>query len=153
MKKLCWKTGGLGCAVLLAVCFVLPGTAQEANKNRPTIGPIFQATDEVSETAMLTEQGRQLAVLLRRLRHSESTMGRNHPSLPAVQAQIAAVKEQLAVLESGGQTEVGANDQFLPDAMLSMSDEELRRLVFRMAMKIEQLESRLQQVEKLIEVH
>jgi hypothetical protein len=131
----------------------MTGTAQETNDDLPTNGPIFQATDEVPESAMQTELGRQLAARLRHLRRAESTMGQKHPSLRATQDEIAAVKERLAAWGPGAQQGFRTNDQILSNAVRSMNDADLRQLVFRMALKIEQLENRLRQVEEQLEVY
>lgn len=144
MKKLGCKRAAIGCAVLLAVCSVVSATAQETNDGGvPKL--LSPATGEVPDAAMKSAQGRQLATRLRMLRHSEARMGPKHPSLPAVQNQIASIKEQLAAFGPDNQQ---TNDQAISNLLQSMSDEELRQLVYRMAVRIEQLEVRLQKLEK-----
>ena len=153
MKSLCWLTGCSACAVLLVACFVMTGAAQETNSDLPTNSPIFQTFDEVPEAAMRTELGRQLAARLRHLRRAESRMGPKHPSLQATQDEIAVVKERLAAWGQGAPPESRVNDQNILNAIRATNDAELRQLVFRMALKIEQLENRLRRVEEQLQVY
>ena len=114
----------------------MAGTAQEPNDNLRTNDSVFQAMDEVPDTAMPTVLERQLADRLRHLQRAESRMGPKHRSLQATQDEIAEVKERLAAWGPGAQQGSRTKDQLLSNAMRTMNDAKLRQLVFRMALKI-----------------
>jgi hypothetical protein len=103
--------------------------------------------DGIPQAAMKSDRGRQLADQLQRLKRAEATLGKNHPSLGTVREEIKQIEEQL--------------QEWLPKAepttpsgepAKGTSQDELRRLVLRMAVQIQRLESRVDALEKKLEV-
>jgi uncharacterized protein Yka (UPF0111/DUF47 family) len=84
-------------------------------------------------------------------------MGAKHPELQAVRKKIAKVTEQLDALaevapDARPQTKPAQAAAQMP-AIAGMSDDQLRQLIQRMALKIEQLERRIDSLERLNEVY
>jgi len=107
-----------------------------------------RAEKPIPEAALLTERGRQLANELRLLRRTRSTLGSKHPTLPLVEKQIAAVEEQLEAWEPAfGKPPA---NPFHPEAeaMPQMNEYDLRQIVIRLSRQVEQLEKRVEQLER-----
>lgn len=103
--------------------------------------------DGIPDAAMESDRGRQLADQLRRLKRTEATLGKNHPSLGTVREEIKQIEEQLQewLPKAGPATPSG-------EAATAASHDELRQLVLRMAVQIQRLESRVDALEKKLEV-
>jgi hypothetical protein len=103
--------------------------------------------DGIPQAAMESDRGRQLADQLQRLKRTEATLGKNHPSLGTVREEIKQIEEQLQewLPKAGPTTPSGES---APGA----SHDELRQLVLRMAVQIQRLESRVDALEKKLEV-
>ena len=130
------------------VCFVLTGLLVATTLTTLAFGQIKDAAsarpvaseidDAIPAAALRTQRGRQLAERLMQLRRAEATMGPKHPSLGAIQAEIADVKDQLGAW---------------PADVATLNDEDVKRLVLRMSVKIEQLEARIVALERQMRVH
>ena len=133
----------IACALLFTLLVSTSGISQS---------PI--STDDVPEAALLTERGQELAKRLHYLRRSESNMGAKHPSLPSVRIEIKKVKEQLDAWAPGSseKTHTSSGDKRRVKPFLQMNDHDLRQVVLQMAKQIQQLEARIQRLEKL-QVH
>lgn len=121
------------------------GRDSKASSSRPAI-------DEIPAAALLTDRGRQLADQLRHLRRAKATMGPKHPSYAGVLAQIAKIKKELAA-ETAAENPLLARDQPPPKTLAELSDQELRQLILQMAVKIAQLEARIEKLEQRNRVH
>ncbi len=103
--------------------------------------------DGIPDAALESDRGRDLADQLRRLRRAQSTMGKNHPSLGTVREEIARVEKELQAWlpkAEEGKSITGSNNEMNPD--------ELRQLILQMAVQIKRLESRVDALEKRLEV-
>ena len=104
--------------------------------------------DEIPAAALKTEEGRKMVERLDFLRRSEASMGEKHPSLPGIKSEIESIRDRLGISGSGFGGELAPSGQTLN----SMSEDELRQLIRRMALRIESLEQRLNALERRLEV-
>ncbi len=104
--------------------------------------------DEIPADALKTEEGRQMVERLRILRRSQASMGPKHPSFNGIQTEIESIKQRL------GMRPEQLNSSLAPPSVSlgSMSEDELRQLIRRMALRIESLEKRLDALERRLEV-
>ena len=112
---------------------------------------------DTADTKPRSDQRVKLAHELRLLKSAEARMGAKHPELQAVRKKIAKVIEQLDALaevapDTRPQTKPAQAVAQMP-AIAGMSDDQLRQLIQRMALKIEQLERRIDSLERLNEVY
>ncbi len=112
----------------------------------PSAGNLESPVYDVPAAALLTERGQELAERLRQLRRIEATMGAKHPARGEVQGEIEAVIEQLNAWSPALRSLAG--DQSLEDALPAMNEHDLRQLILRLSVKVEQLESRVSALEK-----
>ena len=104
-------------------------------------------TDDVPKAALLTKRGAELADRLKWLRRSEASMGRNHPLLPEVRAQIKGVQEQLkAWAPAPNENTFEAFD--LKRRVPQMNEEDLRQLVVQLAEQVTELNERVTRLER-----
>jgi hypothetical protein len=100
-----------------------------------------------SSELMETERGRELVEQLRVLRIAEATMGEKHPLLPKIKEEIRETKALLrnwTMSEKiAGEMESENDVKRLAVALPSMSDEDLRRLVLRLIIRVDILEKEL----------
>ncbi|TWT81129.1 hypothetical protein CA13_25770 [Planctomycetes bacterium CA13] len=100
----------------------------------------------VPAEALKTEEGMALVQRLRMLRLSESKLGKAHPSVKSIQAEISAVLKQIKSLAPTAEESAG---QSRPQKeIMAMSERELRELVLRMAARIEALDARVVVLER-----
>ena len=104
--------------------------------------------DRIPPEVLKTEEGRQMAARLKLLRRSQSSLGPKHPAYEGIQGEIDAIRNRLGLgkLKTGGSTFREIN------ALNTMSDDELRVLIRRMALRIESLERRVDALERRLEV-
>lgn len=103
--------------------------------------------DEVPKAALMTKRGAELADRLKWLQRSEASMGRNHPLLPEVRAQIRGVREQLKAWAPA--PEDNTFEAFdLKRRMPQMNEEDLRQLVVELAEKVADLDDRVTKLER-----
>jgi hypothetical protein len=102
--------------------------------------------DKIPAAALLTQRGQELAERLRQLRRIEATMGARHPSRTEVQAEIKAVIEQLHAWSPSLIAPSG--EEPLADALPAMNQQDLNQLILRLSAKVNQLESRVEALEK-----
>ncbi|WP_146533815.1 hypothetical protein [Rubripirellula reticaptiva] len=101
---------------------------------------------DVPKSALLTERGRQLAEELGHLQRSKATLGEKHPSRPAIENQIDAIRRELTAWSSvpaggavGGQDIVALGDEVTP----LMNEVDLRQLVLRLSERVARLEQKV----------
>lgn len=103
--------------------------------------------DEIPPAALLTDRGEQLALRLRFLRQSEQTMGKKHPQRENVRAEIESIKRELTAWASIDPQELESDDGSAT-GLPAMNDRDLRQLVLQLAGKVEQLETRVAELEQ-----
>lgn len=131
--------------ILLIASMTSLAVAQVGEKGSGDSGII---QDEIPAEALKTEEGRQLAERLSFLRRSEASMGVKHPAYKGIQSEIESIRERLGIRQEQ------LNSSLAPPGLSidSMSDEELRQMIRRMALRIESLEKRLDALERRLEV-
>ena len=143
MKSMAGKLG------LVMVVFGVTCGALALGQTRRSGGVI---RDEIPKAALLTERGQQLAEQLRSLRRTEANLGSRHPSLKSVREKIAQIKEQLAAWAPRVADTDGGRGKAVADAVPEMNERDLRQLILRMSAKVDQLEGRVRELEKRLEV-
>ena len=106
-----------------------------------------------ADSTPLSDQELQLAEELRLLKRAESRMGAKHPAIQDVRKKIETITEQLG--DSAAVTPQTRN-QAKPTQSLSiaaMNDQQLRQIIQRMVVKIDQLETRIETLERQRMVH
>ena len=133
-KALQW---GRFVVAIIAICTVAHLFAQS---------PKERSDDEIPRAALLTERGRELAEELRMLKRTRDSLGSKHPTLPVVLEKIEQVKLQLQAWSPSG---AGAENPFRPgQSKPEINQTDLRQIVLQLSMRIEQLERRVQTLEK-----
>jgi len=132
-----------------------PFRRAEAEAANRADNPRVASADEASadEAPPLSDQQRQVADELRLLKRAESRMGAKHPAVQDVRKKIADLTEQLEGMAAVSSQQ---KNQARPTQSLSiadMNDQQLRQLILRMAIKIEQLETRIETLERQRMVH
>ncbi|MGB7329174.1 MAG: hypothetical protein WBD31_30110 [Rubripirellula sp.] len=105
---------------------------------------------DVPKSALLTERGRQLAEELGHLERSKATLGEKHPSRPAIENQMEAIRRELTAWSSvppsgspsgsqGNQDVVALGDEVTP----LMNEVDLRQLVLRLSERVARLEQKV----------
>ena len=111
-------------------------------------GTVQEATpSEVPPAALLTERGTQLAERLMHLRRAEARMGPKHPSMAAIQSQIADVKRELSAW-ARAENPFAARPGAKPVPEPSLAEQDLRQLVIKLAAKVATLEARIARLEE-----
>lgn len=149
----------------IAAFFLVPvlWTVTHGFTQPPNIPIDSQIADDpdVPKSALLTERGRELAAHLVQLKRTSATLGGKHPSLEAIRQEIDEVKEQLKAWAAGSDAianagagagaRPGRSTRDLEQAALetpTMNDQDLRQLVLRLAVKIDQLDNRMSRLER-----
>jgi hypothetical protein len=104
--------------------------------------------DRIPAEVLKTEAGRQMAERLKFLRRSQASLGPKHPAYKGIQGEIDAIRSRLGLgkISAGGSTFREIN------SLSTLSDDELRVLIRRMALRIESLERRVDALERRLEV-
>lgn len=100
-----------------------------------------KSAEKAPQAALLTERGRELVEQLRLLRRSRENLGSKHPTLPLINIQIAAIKEQLEAWEPA------ANPFHPSQTTPQINDYDLRQIVLRLNKRVEMLEKRVSELE------
>ncbi|TWU44363.1 hypothetical protein Q31b_18990 [Novipirellula aureliae] len=111
----------------------------EMGRDQPDFQPI------VSEP---TDQEQKLAVELQRLQNMASRIGTKHPSMKSVQARISLIEQQLSDLAKNRQVDAAGLERPTAATILELNDPQLRQLILRMAIKINELENRIEILEQ-----
>ena len=148
-----FKTQWLGLTgILLVATMTTLAMAQVGESDSRSNGTSSNGTgivkDEIPAAALKTEEGRKMAERLGFLRRSQASMGPKHPAFPGIKAEIETIRDRLGINGSGSGGALAPSGQTLN----SMSDDELRQLIRRMALRIESLEQRLYALERRLEV-
>lgn len=104
--------------------------------------------DLIPPEVLKTEEGRQLVERLKFLRRSQSSLGPKHPAYDGLQGEINSIRDRLGL----GRLKTGGKSFREIDTLDAMSDDELRVLIRRMALRIESLERRVDALERRLEV-
>ncbi|MCG8651006.1 MAG: hypothetical protein MI861_14300 [Pirellulales bacterium] len=111
-----------------------------------------EPADAIPEAALLTERGQQLAERLKYLRTAESNMGAKHPSRKKIQDEIKKVKEELSAWAPLQDSSSAEGQKSVAQALPAMNDRDLRQLILRMSGRIEQLEQRVEKLERRMQI-
>lgn len=138
-------------AIPLVAIMTSWAVAQVGEKEKKTEGnsgrsEVFK--DEIPADLLNTREGQEIAEKLRNLRRAEARFGPNHPSTQAVQAEIRSLQQRLGILPQQRNSNLAPPNVSLNE----MSDEQLRILIRRMALRIESLETRLDALERRLEI-
>ena len=143
-------------AVLIAgILVILPEdvSAQTKAKRGSANGPGLPNMDpDIPEIALQSNEGLQLAAELKQLQRSLATLGKNHPSVASVGAQIEVVKRRLSALAKAKENGDVGGSAMPQSPAKEISELQMREIIAQMATKIEQLESRLQRLERLMTI-
>lgn len=106
-----------------------------------------------TEELMQTQRGRELVDQLRVLLVSESTMGEKHPLYSEIQREIKETRDLLRNLALSRQIadeieEESKDVKRIASALPAMQDKDLRRLILRLIIRVDDLEKEVQAMRK-----
>jgi hypothetical protein len=148
-------------SVVFAACLVIASTVSLAVAQ--TGGNPFRKAEAAgsgnaarvpgaADPTPLSDQQLRLTEELRLLKRAESRMGEKHPAIQDVRKKIEAITEQLG--DSAmftPQAKNQAKNQAKPtqsQSIAAMNEQQLRQIIQRMIVKIEQLETRIETLER-----
>ena len=116
------------------------GTDQDTELAADVAGNNKFSVEELSKT----ERGRELVEQLRELEYSRSTMGEKHPLLPKVKEDIDRIKgllrNRVVAEKLADEMDEGDEAKRLARVLPGMEDDDLRRLVLRLIVRVDNLE-------------
>ncbi|KAA5546298.1 hypothetical protein FYK55_05285 [Roseiconus nitratireducens] len=150
----------LAAFLILTTTFCAKGRAQDAPK-----GDSSEKTIEIPKAAYETEQGRFLAIELRNLLRTRSTLGSKHPTLPMVEARIEEISQLLEPyrtvapepapnpFQKRGENAMPASRQLAspPTSRIPTDDDQnsdLRVLLVELMQRVRTLELRVEKLEQ-----
>ena len=156
-KRLCLNRLRMTSLLLAALCLTALASpkhcsAQERMRypDQEAIGGIL-ASDEISEAVLETERGRELVDQLRVLRTSESSMGQKHPLLPVIRSEIKKTKRLLGAWEAADELADESEAKQLASIMTKMEDQDLRQLVLKLILRMDDLEEQIADLKKKVQ--
>jgi len=144
-------------SVVFAACLVIASTVSLAVAQ--TGGNPFRKAEAAgsgnaarvpgaADPTPLSDQQLRLTEELRLLKRAESRMGEKHPAIQDVRKKIEAITEQLG---DSAMFTPQAKNQAKPtqsQSIAAMNEQQLRQIIQRMIVKIEQLETRIETLER-----
>ncbi|MEM6778966.1 MAG: hypothetical protein AAF670_15020 [Planctomycetota bacterium] len=97
-----------------------------------------------SEQLWLDQRHSQLTAQIQHLERVESTLGKKHPSMREVQAELESLRSQLSTWKPSQLPEAVSTEGALDE----LNDTQLRRLLLQMAIKVDRLETRIGVLER-----
>ena len=138
-------------ATLLTLLSAADCSAQKRMQypDQEPIGGIL-ANDKIPKNVLETERGREVVDQLRVLRTSELALGKKHPLLPKVRREIKQTKRMLGAWGKSEEIDGDSPAKELASIIPAMEDQDLRQLVLRLIVRLDDLEKQVAELKKQV---